>query len=210
VSRSAVGAIIGFTVVAAGWAAVQWDEVVLIVISWFLSPLISGTIAALGYYLLRRFILRSPNSLERGFLFYPVLISVTFAVNVFFVLYKGLPGIDLEDTIPYWQVRVGPPPPSLVCTDTHAGTERWGLHAGRVDCDWHCCGGGAAAAVHCGAVHPPPHQRDGRGRHPATLGQRRRARTEWLQLEPARPGPGPAPGGVSVRPDQARRVPGGR
>jgi len=101
----AVGAIIGFTVVAAGWAAVDWIEVALIVVSWFLSPALSGTIAATGFYLVRRFILRSPNSLERGFKFYPLLISVTFAVNVFFVLYKGIPGFDMEDVIGIGYVR---------------------------------------------------------------------------------------------------------
>lgn len=101
-THSIVGAIIGFSICAKGPDSIKWADIGGIVGSWFLSPVLAGLMAGSLFVLVRKFILRDPNSLERAFIFYPGLISITIAVNVFFVMYKG-PFKNVQDTVPYWQ-----------------------------------------------------------------------------------------------------------
>jgi phosphate/sulfate permease len=76
-THAIVGAIIGFGVVAHGFPSIDWTEVGFIVLSWIVSPVLAGLMSASVFYTVRRFILRSPKSLARGFLFYPLLVFVT-------------------------------------------------------------------------------------------------------------------------------------
>lgn len=64
-SHAAVGAIAGFSWVAIGIQAVDWATVGLISLTWVLTPLFSGTLAALLYALVRRWILEQPHPLQR-------------------------------------------------------------------------------------------------------------------------------------------------
>ena len=53
------------------------------------------------YYIVRTFILRAKNSFERALKFYPILVAITFAVNILYIMYKGTPQLNLDKT-PYW------------------------------------------------------------------------------------------------------------
>lgn len=88
-THSIIGAIIGFSLCAAGPSSIKWVEIGFIVLSWFVSPVLAGLAGAGLFLLVRKLILRAENSLERGMKFYPLLIAVTLAVNIFFILYKG-------------------------------------------------------------------------------------------------------------------------
>uniref|UniRef100_A0A4X1U8Y8 Phosphate transporter n=1 Tax=Sus scrofa TaxID=9823 RepID=A0A4X1U8Y8_PIG len=59
-----VGSTIGFSLVAIGTKGVQWMELVKIVASWFISPLLSGFMSGVLFVLIRMFILKkvSPRS----------------------------------------------------------------------------------------------------------------------------------------------------
>jgi len=61
----------------------------LVVLSWITSPLFSGIIAALIFLVVRRFILRSPDAVERGFKFFPLLVFFTFMIFCFYVTFKN-------------------------------------------------------------------------------------------------------------------------
>jgi len=100
-THTIVGAIIGVFIVAGGWNAIYWDKVGLIVLSWFTSPILSGIVSSIFFFCSRYFLLRKENSLVRTMRFYPILVSVTVAINVFFIIYKGAPGLGLQDT-PIW------------------------------------------------------------------------------------------------------------
>ena len=52
-SHATVGAIAGFSIVAAGVSAVEWGTLGLISSSWLITPFISGIIAAILYSLLK-------------------------------------------------------------------------------------------------------------------------------------------------------------
>jgi len=60
-SHAVVGALAGFSCVAAGLQAVDWSSIGIITIGWVLTPLVSGTIAALFYSVIKRWILDQPN-----------------------------------------------------------------------------------------------------------------------------------------------------
>jgi solute carrier family 20 (sodium-dependent phosphate transporter) len=63
-----------------------------VVISWVFSPVFSGIVAALFFWVARTFILRAENSVQRTFMFLPVLLAITVFINAFYVLDKG--GVD--------------------------------------------------------------------------------------------------------------------
>jgi len=90
-THTSVGGVIGVAIVARGWEAVQWDQVVLIVVSWFASPVLSGIMSMLLFFFVRWSVLRTANPAARAMVFFPVLVGFTTAVNAFFILYKGMP-----------------------------------------------------------------------------------------------------------------------
>ena len=57
------------------------------------------------FWVLRKWILRSPNSLERGLAFLPLCYAFTLMLNTFFAIYKGSPGLGLNN-LPFWLVLV--------------------------------------------------------------------------------------------------------
>ena len=60
-SHAVVGAIAGFSWVALGVSAIDWSSIGRITIGWIVTPFISGTIAALFYSQIKRWILEQPN-----------------------------------------------------------------------------------------------------------------------------------------------------
>jgi len=89
-THSTIGAIVGFGLCSPGGAAaVNWTNIGLIAASWVVAPLISCTISAVGFFLIRYFILRSDNSFQRAFLFFPILVFITVLLNVIFIMFKG-------------------------------------------------------------------------------------------------------------------------
>jgi len=69
-----------------------------IVISWFLSPVFSGLIAALVYGITRTMVLRKDFNTKRINWAYPILIGSTMTINTFFIIYKGAKGLGLDNT----------------------------------------------------------------------------------------------------------------
>lgn len=101
-THSIVGGIIGFSLVAAGAQSVDWRSFGLIVASWFVSPTVAAIVALIVFVSIRHFVLRRPNSLDRAYMIYPVLIALTFAINIFFLVYKGVPSLNW-DQLEVWK-----------------------------------------------------------------------------------------------------------
>lgn len=107
-THSAVGGMIGMTMVAKGAGCVVWEKeagdfpfvkgVSAIVISWVLSPVFSGIFAAAIFFLTRTFVLRAENSYNRAFNVYFIFIAGAIIINTFFIIYKGAKGLGLNDT----------------------------------------------------------------------------------------------------------------
>ncbi|XP_062307629.1 sodium-dependent phosphate transporter 1-A isoform X2 [Osmerus eperlanus] len=96
-----VGATIGFSLVARGHQGVQWVELLRIVASWFLSPLLSGIMSAFLFYFVRKFILNKDDPVPNGLRALPVFYAVTMAINAFSIMYTGAPMLGF-DQFPWW------------------------------------------------------------------------------------------------------------
>lgn len=101
-THSTIGAIIGIGLVHSGTDGIVWAEiddneqflsrfkgVLPIITSWIISPILSGFVGAFVYWFSRTFVLRSTNALKRSYIYFPILVVITVAVNIYFIIYKG-------------------------------------------------------------------------------------------------------------------------
>nr|XP_024646940.1 sodium-dependent phosphate transporter 2 [Macaca nemestrina] len=108
-----VGSTIGFSLVAIGTKGVQWMELVKIVASWFISPLLSGFMSGLLFVLIRIFILKKEDPVPNGLRALPVFYAATIAINVFSIMYTGAPVLKLALAV--WEIAIlGSPSPFAV------------------------------------------------------------------------------------------------
>ncbi|XP_040180903.1 sodium-dependent phosphate transporter 2 isoform X2 [Rana temporaria] len=96
-----VGATIGFSLVAIGTHSVQWMQLVKIVASWFISPLLSGLMSGALFLLIRYFILNKEDPVPNGLRALPVFYAATIGINVFSILFTGAPLLGMH-TFPVW------------------------------------------------------------------------------------------------------------
>uniref|UniRef100_A0A665WGK3 Phosphate transporter n=1 Tax=Echeneis naucrates TaxID=173247 RepID=A0A665WGK3_ECHNA len=109
-----VGATIGFSMVAIGTKGVQWMQLVKIVASWFISPLLSGLMSGLLFLLIRHFILNKDDSVPNGLRALPLFYASTIGINTFSIMYTGAPLLGLE-MLPVWAIFLITLAGSLVC-----------------------------------------------------------------------------------------------
>lgn len=98
-THSIVGGVIGFALVYGGADAVIWAAptssfpfftgVAVIVASWFVSPLLAGGMAYCLFMALKYGILRRKDSTKWAIYLLPLLLFITFFINIFFILFKG-------------------------------------------------------------------------------------------------------------------------
>lgn len=98
-THSICGGVMGFGMVYGGPNGIFWakkkdefpfvDGAVPIVASWFISPLLTGAVAAGMYSLIRVLVLKPANSKQRALYSLPVVVGIAFFFESFFVLYKG-------------------------------------------------------------------------------------------------------------------------
>ncbi|XP_075818243.1 sodium-dependent phosphate transporter 1 isoform X1 [Microtus pennsylvanicus] len=96
-----VGATIGFSLVAQGQKGVKWSELIKIVMSWFVSPLLSGIMSGILFFLVRAFILRKADPVPNGLRALPVFYACTIGINLFSIMYTGAPLLGF-DKLPLW------------------------------------------------------------------------------------------------------------
>ncbi|XP_037633094.1 sodium-dependent phosphate transporter 1-A [Sebastes umbrosus] len=96
-----VGATIGFSMVARGHQGVKWMELLRIVASWFLSPLLSGIMSGILFYFVRRFILNKADPVPNGLRALPIFYAITVGVNLFSIMFTGAPMLGF-DRVPWW------------------------------------------------------------------------------------------------------------
>jgi len=95
-THSIVGAIVGFSAVGIGFDAVQWGKVGTIVMSWIVSPALSGIIAYWLFVSVQRFILDTPNPLQNAKRYVPVYIFLVGFIIALVTLFKGLKHVGLN------------------------------------------------------------------------------------------------------------------
>ncbi len=88
-THTIVGSIVGFSLAAKGFSSINWMEVGKIFISWVAAPVITGSAAALFFWVSRRFILLSQSPYKRAITLYPFIIFLAIGVDLFMVFYKA-------------------------------------------------------------------------------------------------------------------------
>jgi len=98
-THTIVAAIVGFSLAANGWESVDWKGCSKIFISWIVAPAITAIFGYLFFFLIRTFVMKSQNPFKRAGMTYSGTIFVAAAINLFFVIKKGVSkrvgGIDL-------------------------------------------------------------------------------------------------------------------
>mmetsp|Transcript_8251 Transcript_8251/g.24795 ORF Transcript_8251/g.24795 Transcript_8251/m.24795 type:complete len:661 (-) Transcript_8251:954-2936(-) len=98
-THSIVGALVGVGICFGGGNAVVWITsgvgiarmrgVVGLIVAWLCSPLLSAIISLALFLIVRSLILRSENSVRRGFLFRPLFYGLAATLALFFIIFEG-------------------------------------------------------------------------------------------------------------------------
>lgn len=105
-THSIVGGVIGAGIVAAGFNVVHWVTMGSIVLSWVISPVMGGVIAALFFKFIKVVILSKDNKLAAAKRWVPLLVSILTAAFTVFIMSKGLKHIWKPDTNTIWLTGV--------------------------------------------------------------------------------------------------------
>jgi len=79
-THSIVGGVVGMTMAGVGSSCLNWDMqkgLGGIVLSWIISPVLSGAVAAIGFSLSRKFIIEDKNARSRALVLLPFFFSAT-------------------------------------------------------------------------------------------------------------------------------------
>uniref|UniRef100_A0A0V0JC32 Phosphate transporter n=1 Tax=Schistocephalus solidus TaxID=70667 RepID=A0A0V0JC32_SCHSO len=103
-THSIVGATAGYGLVHFGLKGIKWMGLLKIVVSWLISPILSGAVSFFIFLFIKRFVLSKEKPLEPALRSLPFIFACTIIVNVFSVLLGGIPIFNLK--IPLWVVFV--------------------------------------------------------------------------------------------------------
>ena len=94
-THSIVGALVGFGLVSVGAEAIEWGNVLFIVSSWVISPLMGGVIAFITFMVIRRRIFGSDEPVNAAKRITPLLVFLIFALLSLVLLFKGIPELNI-------------------------------------------------------------------------------------------------------------------
>ena len=89
-THSIVGGVAGAGVMALGFGVVNWAKMGSIALSWVISPLASGLIAAIFYYALRKLVLKQNNKILAARTWVPIYIAIMSSGFSMYLMIKGL------------------------------------------------------------------------------------------------------------------------
>lgn len=100
-THSIIGAVLGVGVAAFGSESVNWEYgsgrgFAGIVASWFISIALSGLMAGMVFFIMRKLILRYKNSFQRSLVFGPIMFGITYGIVALSLVWKGMPKLKLD------------------------------------------------------------------------------------------------------------------
>ena len=101
-THSVVGGVMGAGIAAAGFAAVNWPTMGTIALSWVISPVLGGVIAALFLWFIKSTIIYQDDKIAAARRWVPVLIGIMAGVFATYLTMKGLKkivSVDLDTAI---------------------------------------------------------------------------------------------------------------
>uniref|UniRef100_A0A6G1SEH1 Phosphate transporter n=1 Tax=Aceria tosichella TaxID=561515 RepID=A0A6G1SEH1_9ACAR len=100
-THSIVGATIGFSVVLRGWESIRWKDMIRVVASWFMSPLLSGLISSIIYVIISKTIISKVDPLRYGLKALPLFYGATIFINVASIVIDG-PAVFGLNLLPWY------------------------------------------------------------------------------------------------------------
>jgi sodium-dependent phosphate transporter len=101
-THSIVGAVLGFSLVARGFSGINWWTLGKIVLSWFVSPVLSGCVSAFIFCGINHFILQKSNPIKPGLYSLPFFYGATLFINVASILLDGPDFLQIKTSLPNW------------------------------------------------------------------------------------------------------------
>jgi PiT family inorganic phosphate transporter len=95
-THSIVGAIVGFAAVGIGMDAVKWSKVTTIVMSWVVSPVLSGTLAFFIFRSVYRYILNTDDPFSNAKKYVPVYMFFVGFMIAMVTMVKGLKHVGMS------------------------------------------------------------------------------------------------------------------
>lgn len=89
-THSIVGGVMGAGIAAAGWDIVNWDSMGKIALSWVISPVTGGIIAAVTLYALKKLVFFKNEPLEAAQRVVPVMIGIMAWAFTTYICLKGI------------------------------------------------------------------------------------------------------------------------
>ena len=87
-THSVVGAMIGFGLITGGVSVIRWTKVMLIVLSWIISPFFASLLAFLMFRFIRNRILSRPDMFAKALRWSPFFVGLTFFIIVLSFMLK--------------------------------------------------------------------------------------------------------------------------
>jgi phosphate/sulfate permease len=84
-----VGCIMGFSIAAKGFDSVEWDVARNLFISWLVSPLVSGTVSFVFFFLVKHFVMEAKDPFNRAYYTFPIVIMIGIGIDLFYILCKS-------------------------------------------------------------------------------------------------------------------------
>jgi PiT family inorganic phosphate transporter len=102
-THSIVGGVMGAGIAAGGFAVVSWATMGKIAMSWVISPVLGGLIAAGFLYVIKSKIVFKDNKLESAKKIVPILVSLMAMAFITYLTIKGLKKVwvDIVDILPF-------------------------------------------------------------------------------------------------------------
>lgn len=106
-THSIIGSLVGVGLAFRGTGAVIWlssgsglkrlKGMLGVILSWVVSPVLSGIFGVIIFLIVRTTVLRAANPYKNGFIFLPFFYAFTVAITIFFIIYKGSPNLNLDE-----------------------------------------------------------------------------------------------------------------
>lgn len=109
-THSIIGSMMGVAVVTRGYASVNWDKVVQIVISWVASPGLAMAISATLWFIIKGIVFRHARVAHQVMWAHrvaPACVFLTVSVVTLFMIYKGAKGLDIDEMPLVRALRIG-------------------------------------------------------------------------------------------------------
>ncbi|MFQ5443093.1 MAG: inorganic phosphate transporter, partial [Nitrospinales bacterium] len=97
-THSIVGAVVGFGLIAGGIDAINWGQVVKVVLSWVISPVMGALFAYLIFRFIHSQIFNKRDPLSHAKKIAPFLVFIVCVILVNSMVYKGLKNLHLDLT----------------------------------------------------------------------------------------------------------------